>query len=132
MKIKWEFNDAISSLRLRFWYFTSNDGSLTESLASISRNDSTNIETRLFEVDIERPATLVLKNVNQSYNGVYQFALIASTGSSTSDVTVFIASKFFIKTSKHLMSLIIYYNTDLTVAFMDMRGQPISMTKSYI
>ena len=101
-KIKWEFDDAISSPRLRFWTFTNSDGSSTESLASIFRNASTDIETRLFEVDIERPATLVLKNVNQSYNGMYQFALTASIAF-TSVVTVSIASKFLL--SKHLMSL---------------------------
>jgi hypothetical protein len=92
-KIKWEFDDAISSLTLRYWTFTSSDGSPTESLASIFQNGSNNIRTRLFEVDIERPATLVLKNVNQSYNGVYQFALTSSR-TFTSDVTVSIASKF--------------------------------------
>ncbi len=93
-KIKWEFNDAISSLRLRIWAFTSSVGSLKDKgLASISKNKSTEIETKLFEVDIERPATLVLKNVNQSYTGIYRFSLTAST-SFTSDVGVSIASKF--------------------------------------
>ena len=117
-KIKWEFDDAISSLTLRSWSFTSSDGSLTESLASIFQNGNNNIKTRLFEVDIERPATLVLKNVNQSYNGMYQFTFVAAT-TFTSNVIVSIASKFSL--SKHLMSLNVFGH-----------GQTISMTESCI
>ena len=92
-KIQWIFDDPISSLVLRSWSFISSDGSLRERLATISENETTKIVTKLFDIDIERPATLVLRNINQSYYGMYVFTL-AGTTTFTSSVNVSIASKY--------------------------------------
>ncbi|CAB4025165.1 fasciclin-2 isoform X7, partial [Paramuricea clavata] len=42
-------------------------------------------------VTVEKPATLILKNVNQSYDGMYKFILTAGDDSGVSEVTVIIA-----------------------------------------
>ena len=78
---------------MRSWTFTNSTGGTAESLAQIKADDEAIISTKLYEVDIEKPATLVLKNINESYNGTYRFTLL-SPSSSTSDVVVFIAGKF--------------------------------------
>ena len=92
--ITWSFNDDISTLVTRIWYFTSSDGSFNaERLARISDNEEPRIyESGLSWVTIVKPATLVLKNVNQTYNGTYRFSLTAHTNGDSS-VVVFIASK---------------------------------------
>ena len=75
------------------WSFTSSGGNKTELLAQISGENGDVIDTKLYEVDVIKPATLVLKNVNESYDGTYVFtAITAKTG--ISQVTVFIAGKF--------------------------------------
>jgi hypothetical protein len=96
--ITWIFDDDISKdVILRTWSFTSSAGSGTRVLALLS------FDTQLFKrngilpaFDIKKPATLILNNVNQSYNGTYRLALkIDGVGDDfISDVTVFIASKF--------------------------------------
>ena len=93
-KIEWSLEPSLStsSIVFRSWTFSSSGGT-SESLAQINANDPAIINTKLYEVDIEKPATLVLKNVNGSYNGTYTFTLL-SPKSSTSDVFVFITGKF--------------------------------------
>ena len=93
-KIEWSIESSVStsSILFRSWTFTSS-GVTPESLAQIRADDKAIISTKLYEVDIEKPATLVLKNVNGSYNGTYRFTLL-SPDPSTSDVFVFIAGKF--------------------------------------
>ena len=49
------------------------------------------IETQKFDVDVEKPATLILKNVNSTYNGTYTFEI--TPGSHFLDVDVFIVGK---------------------------------------
>ena len=94
-KIEWSMEPSLStsSIVFRSWTFTNSTGGTAESLAQIKADDEDIISTKLYEVDIEKPATLVLKNVNESYNGTYRFTLL-SPSSSTSDVVVFIAGKF--------------------------------------
>ena len=79
----------------RIWRFTSTDGSFNlKRLARIIDNDEPRIfESGLSGVTIVKPATLILKNVNQSFDGTYQFELTTPNGG-ISDVRVFIASKF--------------------------------------
>ncbi|XP_028413748.1 opioid-binding protein/cell adhesion molecule-like isoform X2 [Dendronephthya gigantea] len=89
-RINWTFDDDISTVRFRDWSFTSTDGSFKGlALASISRDGGIIIETALLEVAVEKPATLVLKNVNNSYDGKYKFLLFA-TSSLASEVVVII------------------------------------------
>ena len=93
--ITWLFNDDVSTVRDRAWYFTSSDGSFdAKLLASIFRDQEPQIEkSGLSGVTIVKPATLIFKNVNQTYNGTYLFTLSSPVGGS-SHVFVFIASKF--------------------------------------
>ena len=85
-------------LIIRAWYFTSSDGSMVyDLLARIIADGIPDIYTSgLPGVSIIKPATLVLQNVNQTYNGTYQFYLsgVDSARSSQVNVVVFIASKF--------------------------------------
>ena len=104
-KIEWSIEPTLStsSIVYRSWTFTSSNGEKAESLAQITANDQVMINTKLYDVDIEKPATLVLKNVNGSYNGTYTFTLL-SPNPSTSDVVVFIAGKF--KSRGYLVEII--------------------------
>ena len=77
----------------RSWTFKSSRGGKDEFLGEISRSGRIKIFTKLYEVDIKSPATLVLKNVNGSYNGTYEFTL-ESYSTVISKVEVFIAGKF--------------------------------------
>jgi hypothetical protein len=79
----------------RAWYFTSSDGSFNaKRLALIVLDQEPQIEkSGLSGVTIVKPATLILKNVNATYNGTYRFSLGSST-TGNSVVVVFIASKF--------------------------------------
>jgi hypothetical protein len=96
VNITWSFSNNISTVLSRAWYFTSSDGSFSaKRLAIITKNEEPKIdESGLSGVTIVKPATLILKNVNQSYDGTYQFFLLALRNSGTFDVRVFIASKF--------------------------------------
>ena len=94
--ITWSFSDDISRVLARVWYFTSSDGSfVNELLASIVRDGQPQIDNiGLSGVSVVKPATLLLKNVNQTYNGTYRFDLSGRGGSGSSQVVVIIASKF--------------------------------------
>ena len=80
---------------LRVWYFTSSDGSFVNKLFAIIIRDR---EPRVYNVglsgvSIVKPATLLLKNVNQTHDGLYRFLRIGPVCSS-SEVVVSVASKF--------------------------------------
>ena len=96
MNITWSFNDDVSQVIARVWYFTSSEGSFVdERLAMIIDDENPRIfNSGLSGVSIVKPATLLLKNVNQTYNGTYRFDLSARGGSGSSQVVVIIASKF--------------------------------------
>jgi hypothetical protein len=75
-KIQWTFDDDISSLEYRTWFFTSSDGSKPERLAAIYSNREPQIvNSSLPGVAIEKPATLVLKNIDLKNNGTYRFEI---------------------------------------------------------
>ena len=96
MNIKWSFTDDVSQVSSRKWYFTSSDGSFVNTrLARIIDDKALQIDNSgLSGVSIVKPATLFLKNVNQTYDGTYRFDLSGRGGSGSSRVVVFIASKF--------------------------------------
>ena len=95
VKIVWFFTDDISSLIFRSWIFTPSDGRPLVRLARIVDDGDVHVLTSSYEVAVEKPATLVLKNVNVTYNGTYEFSLSAvSVG--TSEVVVYIAGKLSI------------------------------------
>ena len=88
----------MSRVFYRFWrYFgTSGDSSQVEQLAEILLDGAPQVyNSSLSGVYIEKPATLVLEDVDLSYNGTYQFQLLILTSGrvETSKVVVFIAGK---------------------------------------
>ena len=91
-KIQWTYtgvNDPI----LRSWLFTSSDGKFNNKiLAERFRNNPVSKRTTELDFDIQLPATLILNNVNITYNGTYTFEL--SPGSLASEVSVIITGKF--------------------------------------
>ena len=93
-KIPWSYNENSSEEHFRYWAFSSGDGSLNPNeLARIV--DDVVVENRSspLSFEIEKPATLVLKNVSQIYHGTYKFILVTSEGCGQSDVSVLIAGK---------------------------------------
>jgi hypothetical protein len=98
VKIDWSYIGDISKVNLRTWTFNSSDGSETVELTQVFKDrEREPKDTSLIpEFEIEKPATLVLKNVDQSYNGMYTFSLQTQgpVPAEVSKVDVFIASKF--------------------------------------
>lgn len=95
-RIHWTFDiKRKHKLEKRAWYFTSTDGTFdSETIAEIHGTEDPKIlNSGLTGVTIEGNATLVLKNVNQSYDGEYLFTLSAGASTSSSTVTVIIAGK---------------------------------------
>ena len=93
-KIKWSLDLSLSSVKIhRFWNFRNSRDGKAVALADITRVGKTDIITKLYTVDVEKPATLVLKNVNGSYNGTYTFYIL-SPRLTSSQVHVFIAGRF--------------------------------------
>ena len=110
VKIRWKFQVSdISEVRYRYWSFASSDGRIKEELAEASRNDNPVILTsRLTGVGIEGKATLVLKNINESYDGVYKFGLTTVNVVGSSEVRLIVAGTFFIL----LYLCFIYFTSD--------------------
>ena len=97
VRIKWSLDFVLSTNINRTWSFKSSASGKDEILGEISRAGDITIVTRLYEVEIEKPATLVLKNVNGSYNGTYKFTLYPGLHDpSISEVVVFVAGKFLL------------------------------------
>ncbi|XP_028399326.1 cell adhesion molecule 2-like [Dendronephthya gigantea] len=88
--ITWSFDNDVSTVSSRVWYFRSSDGVFNDHrLGRIIDNDPPSKITSLLDVAIERPGTLLLKNVNQTYDGTYQFSIDGER----STVAVYIAKK---------------------------------------
>ena len=96
VNITWSFNDDISQVLFRAWRFTSSHGKFVgKPLASIFRDSQLQMDDSGFSgVSIVKPATLLLKNVNQTYDGIYRFDLSGPGGGGFARVVVFVASKF--------------------------------------
>jgi hypothetical protein len=117
-KISWAFDDVVSHLILRSWHFIRKDGSNSELLASIILDGDPQIYSLPdIDISVEKPATLVLRNVNQNYSGIYRFNLLGSGArvTLTNSVLVLIARKFdiaqqsFFIIAFHLRFEIIFY-----------------------
>ena len=78
------------------WYFTSRNAGLKEEELAVKfrTNDAIFPSSSLRNISVEDPATLVLNNVNASYNGKYRIAVLVVGGSGESSVEVFVAGKF--------------------------------------
>ena len=92
VRIEWSLQDGLT-INYRSWTFKRNS-SADVFLGSISRTGKIDIATKLYDVDIEKPATLVLNNVNASYEGRYEFNLI-TTGPTIYSVLVIVPGEFF-------------------------------------
>ena len=94
----WSFDeDILRYYASRSWSFIPSSGQFFFEIASII-NDGPVYKRPNSPIDfeIEKPATLVLRNVDSSYAGRYRFLV---TGSSYVDVFVSIAGKFYEKGS---------------------------------
>ena len=91
-RILWTFDDNIQSFTRQFWSFTPRNGTSTV-LANITGNGPVVPLTSLYHFEVRKPATLILKNVNETYNGAHKFTLVPSAGLGEDEVTVFIAGK---------------------------------------
>lgn len=94
--IKWNFDQDLNDLLIRTWRLIT--ATKDEALARIvSDGPVTKVPNSLPEFDILKPSTLVLINVDESYNGTYQFQLVPVIGQQeTSFVTFSIAGKFLL------------------------------------
>ena len=95
-RLKWviKWNPSEASLA---WYFTRRRvGSKEERIASKFRNRDAVIDnsSSLPGVAIETPATLILKNVDERYNGKYRFSAHVTAAIANGQVDLFIAGKF--------------------------------------
>ena len=93
-KIVWSFTDDLTRFSTRTWTFTPSDGRPQVNLAIIIGDGNVQRLALPYEFAVEKPATLVLKNVNLTYDGTYKFSL--SPGGSSFDVFVYIAGKLLI------------------------------------
>ena len=94
VKLAWSFTDDIKDSSTRTWTFTPSDGRPQENLAIIIGDGDVKPLTTSYEVAIEKPATLVLRKVNLTYDGTYGFSLLPGGG--LSQVVVYIAGKLSI------------------------------------
>ncbi len=96
VNITWTFDDEMSNVHVRSWYFTSSNGIRTGRLGAIYLNSQPEVQTDVLpRVDIIKPATLVLNNVIRNYDGKYEFSLSTRGGVAYNRVIVFIASKLY-------------------------------------
>ena len=93
-KLIWTFDSPISTVTYREWHFTSSNGSGTTLARILDNIDPLLSKPSLILFAVEKPGTLVLKNITISYNGTYKFTVVANGRGSASEVTVFIAGKF--------------------------------------
>ena len=92
-RIKWTLI-SVTDIDFRKWSFTSSDGKIVnKNLATIIYDNPPVIKTRLLNITVEPPATLVLNNVNKTYDGTYKFTLGANPDGLV-NVVVFIVGKF--------------------------------------
>ena len=93
-RIEWSLAGAVGFGDTRFWTFISRNGSINVIARIVDDNEPEIFAKNLLKIEIEKPATLVLNNVNDSYNGVYRFEIWPRVGSTVkSNVTVYVASK---------------------------------------
>ena len=93
-KLEWSLTDDITNFTTRTWTFIPSKRRLRVNVARIIGDGDVQLFTDSYEVAVEKPATLVLKNVDLTYDGTWEFSL--SPGASPSEVVVYIAGKFLI------------------------------------
>ena len=96
-ELVWSFDndDDLSKAKIlsRSWNFINSAGLSRGVIASINADEDPVIRSSILPgVDIKKPATLVLRNVDDRHNGRYVFTLSGDTFG-TSGVTIIIAGK---------------------------------------
>ena len=92
-RLKWSFKN--NSQATLIWHFIRRGALREEAVAvKIGPHDLIIPSSSLPGVAIETPATLVLKNVNERYNGKYRFTVQVSGGVDSAEVEVFILGTF--------------------------------------
>ena len=91
VNLQWDFDDDIKTVLTRTWRFFGDSGSSILGVISLDREPIIRDQSLKFE--IKERATLVLKNVNESYNGTYKFTLETDYMTYVSEAVVVIASK---------------------------------------
>jgi hypothetical protein len=90
---KIDHNIPVSDLKIRQWKFLPTG----QTLADIVANGNVTIKSTNFAawIEIIKPSTLVLKNVDKRFNGKYQFEIRYGAGytQDESEVQVFVAGK---------------------------------------
>ncbi|CAB3986179.1 B-cell receptor CD22-like [Paramuricea clavata] len=120
--ITWTFDDAKAAYR--DWSFTSSDGLGSGLLGGIVSDFEPQTTTDVLPgVNIIKPGTLALSNVDQNYNGTYTFLLkVNGKPDDTSDVIVFIAIKPTVTTCSSPVTVI--EGNDLTCECQGQGGNP--------
>ncbi|CAB4041646.1 ---NA---, partial [Paramuricea clavata] len=97
VKIDWSYVGDISKVNLRVWYFKTSESSQLGELTVLflDRDPEPKNTTLIPRFEIEKPATLVLKNVDETYNEIFIFLLRNQypLQSYLSEVVVIIAKK---------------------------------------
>ena len=84
------YNGVVPQFDFKSWSFSGVDG--TKRLARIDSGGLTTFQELNIDFRIREPFTLVLRNVNETYNGTYYLVLVSSAPDpETSTVDVFIA-----------------------------------------
>ena len=101
--LKWTYDNSSFPESSKYVWIFSRNGNKTEILASIQFGQVNISENSLPGVAVEKPATLILSNIDLSYNGTYHFAIVSFsflTGLSirSSGVVVYIAGELFFYT----------------------------------
>ena len=93
-------------MQSRTWYFTHSDSSGGSSRLATILGDTKPVPfNKNLDFKIVTPGTLVLRSVNDSYDGTYEFELgVLGQKDDTSAVRVFIASKV-LSSDNHIMRL---------------------------
>jgi hypothetical protein len=92
VRIEWSLQSSLT-INYRSWAFKSNSNS-SAFLGFISQPGDIRVSTKLYDIDIEKPATLVLNNVNASYGGKYTFILQLTSAPILSSVVVIVPGEF--------------------------------------
>lgn len=100
-KLKWTVdNSSFLGISQYSWHFARDDSNKTERLASILLGTINISQSSLPGVAVEKPATLILRNIDLSYNGTYHFLIVSYsllTGYRVraSRIVLYIAGKLF-------------------------------------
>ena len=93
----WTYNFGRAAIILRQWFFsnTSRSSDLTPLIYFVGATKTISSKSRFKNIDVNEPATLVLKNVNLDHNGTYRFTVTVDgiATPSFSEIVVIILGK---------------------------------------